>query len=302
MYKLSKQLKFFVPPLITLFVLLIPSQTIAALTAQKTLSNTGTIQYQIHTDSTSVQSGTYIGLSGYPTSTSQIDAIIQVMNQNNLNIFRMSFNPEWFSGKPHPYRSNYIQYFLDHCDYTVIVDRNHLYPPTEDSAKQAQENWETVENSIFEVLQTWPNNNRVIVELINEYISTDFYPRMQDLVNQIRSAGYTNPILANKWNQQWTAINDPLDNTYQGYHFYFNSWSVSGARSQMETALSKGLKIINTEMGADFNEYKSFTTQTVQELNEFLVWSKDNEIGNTVWMNENLNNWQTYQELGLDFP
>ncbi|MEJ2242283.1 MAG: hypothetical protein P8Y18_09090 [Candidatus Bathyarchaeota archaeon] len=47
----------------------------------------------------SSNSGLYQGLSGYPTSTSQIDEIIRVMDQNNLNIYRMSFNPEWFSGK-----------------------------------------------------------------------------------------------------------------------------------------------------------------------------------------------------------
>ncbi|MEJ2242284.1 MAG: hypothetical protein P8Y18_09095 [Candidatus Bathyarchaeota archaeon] len=153
-----------------------------------------------------------------------------------------------------------------------------------------------------EVLNTWPNNPRVMVELINEYVSSDFYSRMQDLVSEIRSRGYTNPIVVNKWNQPWTRINDPLDNTYQGYHFYFNSWSVSGAISQMNTALSRNIKIISTEVGADYNEYNSFTTGTVNELNQFLSWCAEHQIGNTVWMNENLNNWQRYQQLGLDFP
>jgi len=164
------------------------------------------------------------------------------MDENNLNIYRMSFNPEWFRSKTHPYKENYIEYILDHCDYTIIIDRNHIYPPTEDGARQARNNWNTVENSIFEVLEQWPNNQRVMVELINEYVSNDFYPRMQDLVDQIRDAGYTNPIVANKWNQPWTIIDDPLDNTYQGYHFYFKSWSVSAAISQMERAMSKDIK------------------------------------------------------------
>lgn len=294
-----KQQKFFVALLILLIALCIPIQTVAAPSAQQLVSTTGYIEYPTSPEPVP---GTYIGLSGYPTSTSQIDAIIQVMDENNLNIFRMSFNPEWFSSKPHPYRANYIQYFLDNSDYTIIVDRNHLYPPTEESAQEARNNWETVENSLFEVLGTWPNNNRVAVELINEYVLTDFYPRMQNLVDSIREAGYTNPIVVNKWNQPWTVINDPLDNTYQGYHFYFNSWSVSGAISQMNNALSRGIKIINTEIGADFNEFRSFTTETVEELNEFIVWCSDQGIGNTVWMNENLNNWQRYQELGLSFP
>jgi hypothetical protein len=244
----------------------------------------------------------FLGLSGYPTSTTNIDNIIKTMNNNDLNTYRMSANPEWFSSKPHSYHSNYVQYFLDHSDFTIVVDRNHIYPPTEAGAQTARNNWATVRNSIFEVLKAYPNNQRVMVELVNEYVSSDFYSRMQSLVNEIRAAGYTNPILVNKWNQAWTKINDPLDNTYQGYHFYFNSWSPSGAISQMNTALSKGIKIINTEVGADYREKSYFTTSTVGELETFMTQCASRGIGNTVWMNENLGNWQTYQTLSLNFP
>ena len=268
----------------------------SALSAQKTFVFSGSIR-----QTNPNQIGAYTGLSGYPTSTSEIDNIIDVMNANNLNIYRISFNPEWFTGKPHPYRSSYIQYFLDNSNFTIIVDRNHLYPPTEDSASAARRNWETAENSIFEVLQTWPNNPRIVVELINEYVSSDFYPLMQALVDDIREAGYTNPLLVNKWNQPWTKINDSLEQTYQGYHFYFNSWSVSGATSQMNTALSRGIKIINTEIGADYNEASRFTTATVQEINSFIQWCSEKEVGNCIWMNENLDNWKRYRDLGLTF-
>jgi hypothetical protein len=245
----------------------------------------------------------FLGLSGYPTSTGQIDNIINTMKANGLNIYRMSANPQWSDG-PHPYHPEYIQYFLDHTpsNWVIIVDRNHIYPPTETSASSARSNWDDVRNSIFEVLAKYPNNPRVMVELINEYVSSDFYQLMQGLVNEIRAAGYTNPIVVDKWNQPWTVIKDPLDTTYQGYHFYFNSWSVSGAISQMRTAQSKGIKIINTEVGADFNEYRSFTTSTVAELNDFLSQCANMGIGNTVWMNENLNNMPTYQSLDLVFP
>jgi hypothetical protein len=243
----------------------------------------------------------FLGLSGYPTSTGQIDNIISTMKANGLNTYRMSANPAW-SGGPHPYHKEFIQYFLDHSDFTIIVDRNHLYPPTEASATTARNNWNTARNSLYEVLQAYPNNQRVIVELINEYISNDFYSRMQSLVTEIREAGYTNPLLVDKWSQAWTVINDPLDNTYQGYHFYFNSWSPSGAISQMQTAQSKGIKLINTEVGADYNENSAFTTSTVSELNQFLSQTASMGIGNTVWMNENLNNLPRYQQLGLDFP
>ncbi|MCL5877803.1 MAG: glycoside hydrolase family 5 protein [Candidatus Bathyarchaeota archaeon] len=243
----------------------------------------------------------FLGLSGYPTSTGQLDNIISTMQANGLNTYRMSANPAW-SGGPHPYHEDFVQYFLDHSSYTIIVDRNHLYPPTEASATSARNNWNTIRNSIFEVLEAYPNNQRVFVELINEYISSDFYPLMQSLVDEIRAAGYTNPLIVDKWNQAWTVIDDPLDNTYQGYHFYFNSWSPSGALSQMQTAQSKGIKLINTEVGADFNEYNSFTSATVSELNEFLSQTASMGIGNTVWMNENQNNMPKYNSLGLAFP
>lgn len=243
----------------------------------------------------------FVGLSGYPTSTAQIDSIIATMKANGMNTYRMSFNPQWSSG-PHPFKMSYIQYFLGHCNYTIIVDRNHLYPPTEASATTARSNWATVRNSIFEVLKAFPNNPRVMVELINEYVSNDFYSRMQRLVTEIRQASYTNPIVVNKWNQPWTVINDPLNATYQGYHFYFNSWSTSGAISQMNTALSKGIKLINTEIGADYNEASAYTSATVAEMNSFLAQCANLGVGNTLWMNENLDNWERYPELGLELP
>jgi hypothetical protein len=276
---------------------LLSTYAFALAPAHKSFTATGSI-----VQNPDPEPGVYMGLSGYPTSTGQIDNILQVMEDRGLNIYRMSFNPEWFSGKPHPYRATYVQYFLDHSDYTLIVDRNHLYPPTEDSASAARSNWDTVRSSLFDVLDSWPNNPRIIVELINEYCSSDFYPRMQTLIDDIRAAGYTNPLLVNKWNQAWTVLDDPLDNTYQGYHYYFNSWSPSGATGQMTTALNKGIKLINTEIGADYNEASSFTRDTVEELNEFLEWCAEREIGNCVWMNENLANWARYQDLGLDFP
>ena len=167
---------------------------------------------------------------------------------------------------------------------------------------RARSNWAVVESSIFEVLERWPSNQRVAVELINEYVSDDFYPRMQGLVDKIRAAGYSNPVVVNKWNQPWTKIDDPLDNTYQGYHFYFNSWSLNGAMRQINTALSRGIKIINTEVGADYNEYRQFDSSEVQELSSFLSQCEELGVGNTVWLNENLNNWPRYESLSLTLP
>ena len=252
-----------------------------------------------------INTQTLKGLSGYPTSTNQVANIIAVMQENNLNLFRMSFNPTWMSG-PHPYHPEYIQYFLDHTpsNWVIIVDRNHIYPPTEAGASTFRDNINTARNSILQVAAAWPNNPRVWIELSNEYISTDFHTIFQGLIDDVRDAGYTNPLVIDKWNTAWSSavFNDPYDSVYVGMHFYFNTWSVSGAISQMNNALRLGLKLVNTEVGADYNEANSFTTSTVTELNNFLEQCAELGVGNTVWMNENLNNWQTYQQLGINFP
>ena len=138
----------------------------------------------------------------------------------------------------------------------------------------------------------------------NEYVSTDFHTTFQDIIDTVRDAGYTNTLVIDKWNTNWSSalFDDPADSIYVGMHFYFNTWSVSGAISQMKTAQNLGLKLVNTEVGADYNEASAFTTSTVNELNDFLAQCAELGIANNVWMNENLNNWQTYQSLGIDFP
>jgi uncharacterized repeat protein (TIGR02543 family) len=244
----------------------------------------------------------FLGLSGYPTSTTQLQHIIDTMDATGLNTYRLSFNPDWFSEKPHPYNASFIQYVLDHSDYMVIADRNHLYPPDESTSSEARDNWVTVRASIFEVLETFPNNSRVAIELINEYVSDDYDTRMQALITEIRAAGYTNGLVVNKWTTAWHKFEDPLNNTYQGYHFYFNTWSLTGATSQLELALSRGIKVINTEIGADSGEASAFTPATVSELNSFLNQCASMGVGNLVWMNTNLDNWPRYRELGLHFP
>lgn len=270
------------------FVMLCPSYVLSTSPSQFTFFARGTIEAK-----------EYLGLSGYPTSTSEIDAVIDVMKSNGFNVYRMSFNPKWISG-PHPYHVEYIQYFLSHSgsNISLIVDRNHLFPATEDSAKTARNNWATVKSSIFETLAAFPNNSRLMVELINEYVSSDFYSRMQTLDNDIRDAGYTNPIVVNKYAQDWAVINDS-GIIFQGYHYYMNTWNPSGAISNVKIALSKGIKLLNTEVGADSNEADNFTSQTVAELTTFLAQSALLGVGNCIWMHENLDNWQKYQSLHL---
>ena len=63
----------------------------------------------------------------------------------------------------------------------VIVDPNHLHPANDAASGSARYHWSAVKNSIYQVLKAF-RNNRVTIELINEYVSSDFYSRMQALV------------------------------------------------------------------------------------------------------------------------
>ena len=246
----------------------------------------------------------FIGLSGYPTSTSKLQSIIDIMKANGMNTYRMVFTPQWKGGS----QSNvytYVNYYLTHTpsNWYIVVDRNHVYPPTEYGASIARKNWSTVRSNIFNTLSTWKNNPRVIVELINEYVSSDFYSRMQTLVNDIRNAGYTNKVVFNRWYTiPWKVVSDSIGQTYQGFHSYFDCCGVSGVKSSMQKAQSMGIKLLNTEIGADCKEYKYFSRSEVQTLNSFLGWSYSRGVGNLIWVNGDLWNWQTYKNLGVNPP
>jgi hypothetical protein len=247
----------------------------------------------------------FLGISGFPTCTADIDSAISIMSARGLNFYRMSFTPSWYSSQVAPFRLSYVQYFLAHSSKMVVVDPNHLHPANEAASSSARSHWTTVRNNVFQVLKAFPNNNRVTIELINEYVSSDFYSRMQALVTEIRKAGYTNRIIVNKFAQAWDVIDDPLSRTYQGYHYYFNTWSVSGAISNLKLALSQGIKLICTEIGADYREFTYFSSGTVSELNSFLSQCASMGVGNAVWMNYHgswSNNWPRYKALTIKFP
>ncbi len=242
------------------------------------------------------------GFSGYVTSKTALQTTIGIMESQNLNAYRVSFRPSWHSqgDTVKSYNTAYIDYLLANTDYLIIVDGNHLYPATEEVAKDARAHWSGVKDRVFQVLEDYPNNPRVAVELINEYASDDYDERMQNLIDEIRAAEYTNPIVTNKLYTPWHKFSDPLDNTYQGTHFFFNSWSADGAMRQMEIAKSRGItKIINTEVGASYNEYRDYTQANVDELETFLIKSQALGIGNCVWMNNDAVNWQGYSQYNL---
>ncbi|MCJ7760680.1 hypothetical protein MUP59_06005, partial [Candidatus Bathyarchaeota archaeon] len=248
------------------------------------------ISLSAQTASVNAATAPFIGLSGHPTSITQFQKIIDVMKAFGMNTYRIVFTPQWKGGS----QSNvytYVNYYLTHTpsNWYIIVDRNHLHPATEYESSLARKNWSTVRSNIFNTLSAWKNNPRVIVEFINEYVSSDFYSRMQTLVNDIRNAGYTNKVVFNRWwTIPWKVVSDPVGQTYQGFHAYFDCCGVSGVESSMKTAQSMGIKLLNTEIGADCKEYKYFSSSEVQTLNSFLLWSYNRGVGNLIWVNGDL--------------
>lgn len=246
----------------------------------------------------------FLGFSGYVTSEAALENTMELMESKNLNAYRISFKPSWIvpEGGVRGYNTTFIDYLLANTNFFIIVDGNHLYPGNEASALDARNHWTEVENRIDQTLQRYPNNSRVAVELINEYASSDYDVRIQGLIDGIRAEGYTNPIITNKLSTPWYRFSDPLNNTYQGMHFYFNSWNASRAISQVNIALSRGItSIFNTEIGANSNEYNSFTQANVDETESFLSQSQALGINNCIWMNNDMINWQGYTKYGFTF-
>lgn len=249
----------------------------------------------------------YAGFSSYPRtlagaySTDIIDNIIAQMDEDGLNIYRMSI---YYTVDDYT-RDTMIQYFLDNCSYDLIVCR-HKYDPGGDMSSAE---WTAAQAWALDVCSTFSAyENRLWVEFENEAGDSDLATQCQTIVTAIRNAGYGHRLVANKWNQTWASmagVSDPLNKFYTGYHYYFNSWSVSGAQTQMNTALAAGCLIFNTEIGADFNEETQFSSSEVQEVTDFMAWCADTEyrnIGNAVWQRYGLQNYDTYQSLGLIWP
>lgn len=247
---------------------------------------------------------TPLGISSYPRtlagaySTNIIDDIIDVMNTRGLNMYRMSI----YYTVADSTRDAMIQHFIDNksSNHNLLVCR-HVYDP---GGSLSDSDWTNITAWVLDVCATFSESDLWGIEPVNECGDSDLGTRMQTLITAVRTAGYTHNIVFNKWNQSWSdmVMVDAQNKTYCGYHYYFNSWSVDGAITQMNTALGLGIKLFNTEIGADYNEASAFSSSEVQEVNDFMDWCYDQEIGNTVWMRYGLQNNATYDTLGLEWP
>ena len=297
---------------IVVIVLLFISAFNVHLVSQAVLSNSfavqtgGTIRYA----SPPVDTDLFFGVSSYPRtlsgsySTAIIDDIIEEMDNYGLTIYRMSI----YYTQSKTLRDSMVQYYLDHCNYDLIVCR-HIYDPWAMPSQSYRDDSRDWLLDLFDTFNSY--SDRLWGEPVNEWGSSSSHAQLlatwtQETVTAARTAGYTHRIVVNTGlTQGWNYlanINDPLDRLYVGYQFYFNSWSVSSAQNQMQTALNYGLNIINTEIGADYNEANAFDESEVEEVNTFMDWCAERDIGNTVWMRYGLQNLPTYEELELQFP
>ena len=213
---------------------------------------------------------TFIGFAGYIGSKAELEKTLAYLKDTESNTYRVSFRPSWSAyDSQKAYDTKNIDYLLQNTDLFIIIDGNHLYPAYKQSV-YAQSHWIEVKNRVFEVLSSYGNNSRVAVELINEYVFSDYNRLIQDLIDDIRTQGYNNTIITNKYStplQTWHKFKDPIDATYQGMHFYFNTWNSAGALSQINSAISKNItNLLNTEVGASHYEYTDFDQENVNEL------------------------------------
>jgi hypothetical protein len=238
-----------------------------------------------------------------------VQNVINAITKYKGNVWRYASNPTWVSGGTRPWNTAYIDYFLANSNHYIIIDKNHLYPPS--SMTDAQ--WAQAEADILNiVLKKYGNNPRVIIEIVNECnqpVSQGYHTKIQKIINDIRDAGYSNLILQDNQFQSgsgnWVKYADPMG-TYQGQHLYFDQQDLSGAKWQFTgsgQAFSKGIiKFCNTEVGASAKEKDDFNSGNVGLLNQFLAWSKTQGIGNCVWLNHGTENLAKYESLGLSFP
>ena len=260
-----------------------------------------------------------MGISSRPTTwgsdtvynTTIVQQVIDFMNKHGLGIYRMCFD---ISADP----TTYVQYYLTHCNYDLIINYYHNAFGT--AITNAE--WATSTAKALSLLNTFSiYQNRLWLEPCNERTNNDLPTQIQTFITTIRNVGYTCRIIVNRWySQPWSgfaSITDPLNKFWTGEHHYFNKESEPGdpvgetedwAETKEQQALDLGLKLLDTEVGADGDEYPQFSQISVNAVSTYLQWCSDHHIGACVWMLHGTRNYPaktgypSYEGYGLKFP
>jgi len=253
----------------------------------------------------------YNGFSNYPSplTTSAVQDIIDLMVKHNLNVYRMSCRPSWTEGS-HPYRPELVRYFLDHApsNMIIIVDANHiLWSSNGAMTREALNRWDShVKPRLKQVIEDFPNEPRVFVELFNELMVNfePFYSRAQDLINYVESLNlaYYPVLVVNKLytsGLNWKTLSYSKNDIYQGYHAYMTAESLQSLTNSMQNAVNMGIKIINTEIGADSGGNP--TQQSVNNLQQFCDNCAQMNVGNCIWLSWGTEWYYDLLNYGYDF-
>lgn len=272
-----------------------------------------------------------VGISSYITSIYGLYQTIERAQALGMNTLRIASRESWLDppNSVNNYRFNpeYIDHILTNTNFKVIIDPNHVYYTTIDPATGQKkfdidagsmwisDHWQQITDHLVSIAQMYPNNDRVIIEVFNEYSLDDFWDKAQQMIVTLRN--YTaNQFLFNKWEQPWTKLYDPLDKCWYSLHFYFNHWldrdtngdgvidsyGYDRALANMDVAISRGCKVCNTEVGANGNGGSSMKATEVQSLNKFLQGCAERGVGNCLWNTNNDVDFDIYQNLGLIVP
>ena len=237
-----------------------------------------------------------------------IDDVIATMGVEGLGIYRMSFHPEFDGGTSFSNLVAFTQYYLDNCPHDLILDYYHMRPNA-----MSEANWvQSVERGVWLANYFDAYSDRLWLEPLNEqkFVSS-FNAKIQGFIDRLRGPGYSHRVVANVfWEPHITSqavIDDPLDRFWGGQHIYFTQggarvWSLEQAKDLMQDALDRGIKVFNTEIGADSFGQQYFTEQNVGEVSEFMEWCSSHDIGNAVWVLDGVYDYPRYKKLGLVFP
>jgi len=230
------------------------------------------------------------------------DDLIAKLEEYSANVYRISFTPSWTAGTrwwgadavvPAIDGIDKVNYMLDNWGGYIIVDRNH-HLTTDTVPLNPDNTWDDagVLAGCYDVLAEWANNPRVLVEIVNEFVSDaggTVWDHVEPIITQLKGEGYTNLFVINKHSaaDDWTTIGAD----YYGKHFYMNNYTIPEFQGFMNSAITAGcIPMVNTEMGAHFAEYTNFTQALVDELEEDQLWASSNQIGYCIWLNKNIRN------------
>ena len=258
------------------------------------------------------------GIAGWSgNTTTAIQAVIDTMKEGGFDFYRIAFKPPY---EGETYNKDLIQYYLDHCDFPIIIDACHNYPPNDAAAKLYRDNIALCQAYYLRILADFPNNPRVYLEPFNEYnkefVSSNplyLFDYRTQVIKVIRDAGFTNPIVQNKMWHTWASMklladSDPLQNFYTGRHNYFDQdiatpKTFESASLEQQAGLDLGLKLINTEGGATMHHtFLDALGNPVPEMaiyKRYMDWCNLNGIRVATWFYRDSQLWEAYHAAGF---